>query len=121
MIFISQENKDQLTLKCADLISKTLVELGQIKSDKDIAILSNSLSDDIKRDFSNIMFKDIQNAFSNGVRNSDLFSINVKTYYKWIYAWRQIIWDARDEVENKSADPRRVLHYRPEPKLIRNK
>ena len=43
MIFISQENKDQLTLKCADLISKTLVELGQIKSDKDIAILSNSL------------------------------------------------------------------------------
>ena len=39
MIFISQENKDQLTLKCADLISKTLVELGQIKSDKDIAIL----------------------------------------------------------------------------------
>ena len=119
-MFISQENKDELTLKCADLISKTLVELCQFKPDEDIVILSNSLCNDIKRDFSNIMFMDVQNAFSNGVRNTDLFALNVKTYYKWIYAWRQIIWDARDEVENKSADPRRVLHYRPEPKLIRN-
>ena len=120
-MFISQENKDQLTLKCADLISKTLVELGQSKPEEEIALLAQSLSDDIKRDFSNIMFIDIQNAFSYGVRKTDLFSLNVKTYYKWIYAWRQIIWDARDEVENKSADPSRVLHYRPEPKLIRNK
>lgn len=121
MIFISQENTDELELKCADLISKTLVELGQSKTDKEIALLANSLTVDIKRDFSNIMFVDIQNAFSNGVRNTDLFALNVKTYYKWIYNWRQIIWDARDEVENKSADPKRVLHYRPEPKLIRNK
>ena len=120
-MFIIQENKDELTLKCADLISKTLVELGQFKPDEDIVILSNSLCDDIKRDFSNIMFMDIQNAFSNGVRNTDLFALNVKTYYKWIYAWRQIIWEARDEVENKSADPRRVLHYRPEPKLLTNR
>jgi hypothetical protein len=120
-MFISQENKDELILKCADLISKTLVELGQFKSDGDIAILANSLADDIKRDFGNIMFMDIQNAFSNGVRHTDLFSINVKTYYKWIKTWRQIIWDARDEVENKSADPRTVLHYRPEPKLLTNK
>lgn len=120
-MFIQNENKHELTLKCADLISKTLVELGQSKPDKEIAVLSNSLADDLKRDFGNIMFMDIENAFRNGVRNSDLFAINVKTYYKWIYAWRQIIWDARDEVENKSADPRTVLHYRPEPKLLTNK
>ena len=121
MKYIKQELNKALTLKCVDLISKTFVELGQTKSEEEIVILARSLSDDLFRDFANLMFTDIENAFRNGVRNTDLFALNVKTYYKWIKSWRQIIWDARDQVENKGADPSRVVGYRPEPKLLTTK
>lgn len=120
MKFIKQELRKALTLKCVDLISKAFVELGQTKSEQEIVILSQSLSDDLFRDFGNLMFTDIENAFRNGVRNTDLFALNVKTYYRWIKIWRQIIWDARDEVENKGADPSKTVGYRPEPKLLTN-
>ena len=121
MKYIKQEEKKALTLKCVDLISKAFVELGQTKSEQEIVILSQSLSDDLFRDFGNLMFTDIENAFRNGVRNTDLFALNVKTYYKWIKSWRQVIWDARDEVENKGGNPKSIPHYRPEPKLLTNK
>jgi hypothetical protein len=117
-MYIKQENKKDLTLKCVDLISKTFVELGQTKGEEDIVILSQSLADDLLKDFANLMFPDIENAFRNGVRKTDLFALNVKTYYVWILKWRQIIWDARDEVENKSGDPKHIPNYRPEPKLL---
>ena len=117
-MYIKQENKKELTLKCVDLISKTFVELGQAKAEEDIVILSQSLADDLLKDFSNLYFLDIENAFSNGIRKTDLFALNVKTYYVWILKWRQIIWDARDEVENKSGDPKRIPNYRPEPKRL---
>ena len=81
---IKQEEKKPLTLKCVDLISKTLVELGQTKSEQEIVILAQSLSDDLFRNFSNLMFVDIENAFRNGVRNTDLFALNVKTRTKII-------------------------------------
>ena len=121
MKYIKQEEKKALTLKCVDLISKAFVELGQTKSEQEIVILSQSLSDDLFRDFGNLMFTDIENAFRNGVRNTDLFALNVKTYYKWIKSWRQVIWDARDEVENKGGNPKSIPHYRPAPKLLTNK
>jgi hypothetical protein len=121
MKYIKQELTKDITLKCVDLISKTFVELGQTKSEEEIVILSRSLSDDLFRDFSNLMFSDIENAFRNGVRNTELFALNVKTYYRWIKSWRQIIWDARDQVENKGANPSRVVGYRPEPKLLTTK
>ena len=115
---IKQEEKKPLTLKCVDLISKTLVELGQTKSEQEIVILAQSLSNDLFRNFSNLMFIDIENAFSNGVRNTDLFALNVKTYYRWIKIWRQIIWDARNQVDVNNADPKAIPTYRPEPKLL---
>tara|TARA_R110002051_G_scaffold208590_1_gene274528 strand:+ start:171 stop:536 length:366 start_codon:yes stop_codon:yes gene_type:complete len=121
MHYIKTEDRKELALKCVDLISKTFVELGQTKSEQEIVILARSLSDDLMRDFSKLMFLDVENAFRNGVRNTDLFALNVKTYYKWIKSWRQIIWDARDEVENKGTDPTKVVGYRPEPKLLTNK
>jgi len=120
-MYIKQENKKGLALKCVDLISKTFVELGQSKSAEEIALLAQSLTDDLLKDFANLMFTDIENAFRNGVRNTDLFALNVKTYYKWIKIWRQVIWDARDEVENKGANPKIIPNYRPEPKLLTTK
>tara|TARA_R100000655_G_C2986396_1_gene192469 strand:+ start:1069 stop:1428 length:360 start_codon:yes stop_codon:yes gene_type:complete len=118
MKYIKQENKKELTLKCVDLVSKTFVELGQSKSEQEIVILSQSLCEDLYADFKNLMFEDIQMAFRKGVRDTDLFVLNVKTYYVWIKSWRQIIWNARNEVENSGADPSKTVGYRPEPKLL---
>ena len=120
-MYIKQENKKELTLKCVDLVSKTLVELGQSKSEQEIVILSQSLCDDLYSDFKNLMFKDIQTSFRKGVRDTELFVLNVKTYYSWIKNWRAVIWDARAKVENEGADPSKTVGYRPEPKLLTNK
>lgn len=119
MIFISQENIDELELKCADLISKTLVELGQSKPQEEIALLAQSLSNDLRTDFKSLMYSDVQNAFRNGVRNTDLFALNVKTYYKWVKSWRDILWDAEYQVTSQGKDPKGVANYRPQPKLIK--
>ena len=109
MIDIKSEDKQELTLNCVDLISKTFVELGQAKSEQEIVILSRSLSDDLVRDFDNLTFVDIENAFRDGVRNTDLFALNVKTYYRWIKSHRQLIWDNESKEE---IDRDRRLSYR---------
>tara|TARA_R110002050_G_scaffold179539_1_gene312914 strand:+ start:2601 stop:2966 length:366 start_codon:yes stop_codon:yes gene_type:complete len=83
----------ELTKKCIGLISKSLIELGQTKTDKDILILATTLADDLIRDFSKMSFEDIEEAFRNGIRQTDLFSLNVKTYYKWIKHQKKIIYD----------------------------
>ena len=121
MKYIKQEDRQELSLKCVDLVSKTFVELGQTKSEQDIVILSQSLCDDLYADFKNLMFEDIQMAFRKGVRNTDLFVLNVKTYYSWIKSWRAVIWEARCKVENQGEDPKKTFGYRPEPKLLTNK
>ena len=41
----------ELTKQCIGLISNTLVQLGQTKSDKDILILASTLAEDLMRDF----------------------------------------------------------------------
>lgn len=109
MHYIKSEDRKELTLKCVDLISKTLVELGQAKSEQEIVILARSLSDDLFRDFDNITFTDVENAFREGVRNTDLFALNVKTYYKWIASHRQLIWD-NETIDEDQRDRR--LSYR---------
>jgi len=105
---IKLEEKQVLTLKCCDLISKTFVELGQAKSEQEIVILSNSLADDLLTDFGSLAFIDVTNAFRDGVRNTDLFALNVKTYYKWIKSHRQLIWD--NETKEESNKDRRLAY-----------
>ncbi len=90
---IKEYEIQELTLKCVELISKTLVELGQVKDEKHIVILSSSLANDLKEDFKNLYFEDVQQAFRQGVRNTDKFVLNVQNYYLWIKAHRQLIWN----------------------------
>ena len=99
----------ELTLLCVQLVSRTLVELGQVKDEKHIVILSQSLSNDLKEDFANLTFEDIQQSFRQGVRNTDRFVLNVQTYYKWIKAQRQLIWNEESK-EPERKDKR--LKYR---------
>lgn len=106
---IKEYEKQQLTLKCVELISLTLVELGQVKDEKHIVILAQSLYQDLKEDFGNLYFEDIQASFRNGVRNTEHFVLNVQTYYKWIKAHRQLIWNEASK-EPERQDKR--LRYR---------
>ena len=106
---IKEYEKQELTLKCVELVSLTLVELGQIKDEKHIVILSQSLSNDLIEDFGNLYFEDIQASFRNGVRNTEQFVLNVQTYYKWIKAHRQLIWNESSK-EPERQDKR--LRYR---------
>ena len=81
----------ELTKKCIGLISTSLVQLGQTKSKEDILVLSTTLAEDLIRDFNKMTFKDIEEAFRTGIRESEEFSLNVKTYYKWIRAQKKLI------------------------------
>jgi hypothetical protein len=98
---IKDIEQKELELMCVDLVSKTLVELGQIKDEKHIVILSTSLALDLKEDFQNLNFEDVIHAFRQGVRNTEHFVLNVQNYYKWIRTHRQLIWD------NESKEPAR--------------
>ena len=106
---IKEIEVSQLKLKCLDLITKTFVELGQVKDDKTLAILAQTLASDLLEDFANLTFEDIQQAFRQGIRNTDRFVLNVQTYYLWIKAHRQLIWNEASK-EPERQDKR--LRYR---------
>ena len=106
---IKQLERDDLTLKCLDLLTTTFVELGQVKDDKTLSVLTNSLSNDLLEDFPNLTFEDIEASFRQGVRNTKEFHLTVKTYYKWIKAQRQLIWNEASK-EPERQDKR--LKYR---------
>ena len=99
----------ELTLLCVELVSRTLVELGQVKDEKHIVVLSQSLANDLKEDFNKLNFEDIQQSFRQGVRNTDRFVLNVQTYYVWIKSHRQLIWNESSK-EPERQDKR--LRYR---------
>ena len=104
------EYKD-LCLKCLDLISLTLVELGQQKDTDFKVVLSKSLATDLLESFGNMEFKSIVMSFRYGVRDTEdvKFVLNVQTYFAWIKKHRQLIWD-NDTKEPERRDKR--LKYR---------
>ena len=116
---IKKISESELTKMCVELLSKTYLDLGQHNVDaKTKVLMAQSLAYDLKKSFKNLLWIDIQQAFWNGVRNTDDFSINAKTYYKWIKIWRAIIWNNED-IPEQQKDKR--LNYRQETKLLINK
>ena len=102
------EMKD-LQSKCVDLLAKTYLELGQ-KSDAETMItFAQILAEDLKDYFETLEFEDVIQSFKLGVRFSDDFHLNVKTYSKWIKAHRQIIWNNEGQSVQRM-DKR--LHYK---------
>ena len=106
---IKEIHIQELTIACNDLLFKTLVELGQSKDEQWLIAMSHSLANDLKEDFQNLDFQDIVQAFREGVRNTDKFVLNVQTYYLWIKAHRQLIWNEASK-EPERQDKR--LKYR---------
>ena len=103
----------ELTKKCIGLISNTLVQLGQTKSDKDILILASTLAEDLMRDFGNMSWNDVEEAFRSGIRG-ERFVVNVQTYYIWLRAQKKLIdediWKKNNQVTYR---PDKRLTYRP--------
>ena len=100
----------ELTKKCIGLISNTLVQLGQTKSDKDILILASTLAEDLMRDFSTMSWPDVEESFRSGIRG-DRFVVNVQTYYIWLRAQKKLI---DEDIWKKN---NHVIH-RPDKRLI---
>ena len=91
------------------IMRNTYTELGQSPDALKLTSISYSLAEDLIRDFSKMEMRDIWEAFRIGVRQSEVFHITVKSYYKWIKDHRQIIWD-NETIEPNMQDKR--LNYR---------
>tara|TARA_Y100001937_G_scaffold107457_1_gene150135 strand:+ start:271 stop:627 length:357 start_codon:yes stop_codon:yes gene_type:complete len=116
---IKKISEAELTKMCVELLSKTYLDLGQHNIDaKTKVLMAQSLASDLKKSFSSLLWRDVEMSFWNGVRNTEDFSINAKTYYKWLKLWRSIIWN-NEGVADHQKDKR--LAYRTESKLITNK
>lgn len=103
----------ELTKKCIGLISSTLVQLGQTKTDKDILILASTLAEDLVRDWKMLSWKDVEESFRSGIRESEEFALNVKTYYKWLRTHKKLIDEdvyKQNNLESFTVDKR--LKYR---------
>ena len=114
------QRKD-LKLKCVDLLSKTYIELGQKPDHETIVVLATSLADDLSRTYKNFYYEDALEAFRLGVRSpikGDFIHLNVQTYMRWLRSYKQLIWDARHEVEVLGRKPSEITYYREEPKLL---
>ena len=116
---IKKISESELTKMCVELLSKTYFDLGQhnVTAEQKV-LMAQSLASDLKKSFSTLLWLDVKQAFWNGVRNTEDFSINAKTYYKWLKLWRSIIWN-NEGVADDQKDKR--LAYRIETKLITNK
>ena len=102
------EDKELLSL-CVDLLMRTYTELVQTPDEKTVLIMSQSLANDLKEDFDTLLFEDIIQSFRLGVRNTDKFLVNPKTYYSWIKSHRQLLWSEEGK-EPQQMDKR--LRYR---------
>ena len=99
---LKQENLKELTEKVLDLIAKTGVEIGHTTDIKTLASLSKIFASDLIKEkrFGKMTFNQITDAFRLGVRfGKDEPFLNIRTFYKWVYAHKKVIDDATYQVE----------------------
>ena len=122
MKLIKRMTKEELLMGSVDLVSKTYIGLGQHNVEEDtISYMSQELADDLAKTYKNFYFEDAVNAFKEGLRENiktDFIHFNIPTYMRWLRKHKNLIWDARSRVD-KGENPKQVLHYRPEPKLLK--
>ena len=111
---LKQESLEELKAKVLDLVAKTSVEIGQKPDRQTMASLSKIFAQDLiqEKRFGNMTFNQIEDAFRLGVRfGKDEPFLNIRTFYKWTYAQKQLIDNAEYEVRTLGKDPNTVLHY----------
>ena len=111
---LKQENLKELTEKVYELIAKTSVEIGHRSDGKSMAALAKIFAADLiqEKRFGNMTFNQIVEAFHIGVRfGKDEPFLNIRTFYKFVYAHKKIIDNATYEVHTLGKDPKEVLYY----------
>ena len=119
---IKTMSDEDLLMNSVDLVSKTYIGLGQNNVEEDtIMFMAQDLAKDLKRIYKNFYFEDAQNAFYEGIRmdiKGDFIHFNIPVYIRWLKSYQSLIWEARAQFDS-GEDPKRILHYRPEPKLLK--
>ena len=111
---LKQETLEELKGKVLNLVAKTSVEIGHRTDPKTLASLSKIFAQDLiqEKRFGNMTFNQIVEAFHIGVRfGKDEPFLNIRTFYKFVYAHKKIIDNATYEVHTLGKDPKEVLYY----------
>ena len=122
MIPLKKEELKELTEKVLDLLGKTSVEIGHRSDAKTLASLSKIFASDLieEKRFGNMSWNQILDAFHIGVRfGKDEPFLNIRTFYKWVYAHKKVIDDATYQVRTLGQDPKQVRYYQEPIKLLR--
>ena len=120
MKILKQENVNELTEKVYELIAKTSIEIGHKTDGKTMATLSKIFANDLIKEkrFGNMTFNQVQDAFYQGVRfGKDEPFLNIRTFYKWVYAHKKVIDDAYHQV--KTLGMKDVPFYQEKIKLLK--
>ena len=119
---LKQENLKELTEKVLDLVAKTAVEIGHRSDAQTLASLSKIFSEDLiqEKRFGNMTFNQVQDAFRQGVRfGKDEPFLNIRTFYKWVYAQQKLVDNAYYEVHTLGKPKENTLWYQEPIKLLK--
>jgi len=123
MIQLKNENLKELTEKVYDLLTTTKVEIGHNTDGKTLASLSKIFASDLiqEKRFGNMTWNQILDAFHIGVRfGKDEPFLNIRTFYKFVYAHKKLIDDATYQVRTLGNDAKQVKYYQePITKLLK--
>ena len=122
MIPLKQEELQTLTEKVLDLLAKTAVEIGHRADAKTLASLSKIFAADLiqEKRFGNMTWNQILDAFHIGVRfGKDEPFLNIRTFYKWVYAHKLKIDDATYQVRTLGQPKEKTPYYQEPIKLLR--
>jgi len=122
MIPLKKEELQTLTEKVLDLLGKTSVEIGHRSDAQTLASLSKIFASDLiqEKRFGNMTWNQILDAFHIGVRfGKDEPFLNIRTFYKWVYAHKKVIDDATYQVRTLGQPKEKTPYYQEPLKLLR--
>ena len=119
---LKQENLIELTEKVYELIAKTSVEIGHRSDGKSMAALAKIFAADLiqEKRFGNMTWNQVLDAFHTGVRFAkDEPFLNIRTFYKWVYAHKKVIDDATYQVRTLGQPKEKTPFYQEPLKLLK--
>ena len=122
MIPLKKEELQTLTEKVLDLLGKTSVEIGHRSDAQTLASLSKIFASDLiqEKRFGNMSWNQILDAFHIGVRfGKDEPFLNIRTFYKWVYAHKKVVDDATYQVRTLGQPKEKTPYYQEPIKLLK--
>ena len=122
MIPLKQEELKELTGKVLDLLAKTAVEIGHRSDAQTLASLSKIFASDLiqEKRFGNMSWNQVLDAFHIGVRfGKEEPFLNIRTFYKWVYAHKKVIDDATYQVRTLGQSKEKTPYYQEPIKLLK--